>query len=74
MMNEEIFTYIVDLPDKVNEVVMPCPDFGYTIYINAKLDYHDRVKAYNHALRHIENYDFESEESVGIIEARAHEE
>ena len=71
-MNDRIFTYLIDMPTKVHEVVTPCLDGGYTVYINSKLSYQERVKAYNHALRHIANNDFWSEEDIQTIEARAH--
>ena len=70
-MNDRIFTYLIDMPTKVHEAVCPCAD-GYTIYLNSKLSYQDRVKAYNHAMKHIENNDFERKEDVQTIEARAH--
>ena len=68
----DVYVYLVDLPCKVHEAVTPCLDGGYTVYINSKLSYQERVKAYNHALRHIENNDFWSEEDIQTIEARAH--
>lgn len=49
---DNIYTYVVDLPDGVDEAVMPCKD-GYTVYISAKLMRPDQLKAYKHALRHI---------------------
>lgn len=70
-MNDRIFTYLIDMPTRVHEAVCPCAD-GYTIYLNSKLSYQDRVKAYTHALRHIANSDFWSEEDIQTIEARAH--
>lgn len=70
----EVYVYLIDMPCKAHEVVTPCSDGDYTIYINSRLSHAGRVKAYNHAMRHIEGNDFESEESVGVIEARAHKE
>lgn len=70
-MNDRIFTYLIDMPTRVHEAVCPCAD-GYTIYLNSRLSYQDRVKAYNHAMKHIENNDFESVEDIQTIEARAH--
>ena len=69
-MDECVFTYIIDLPESVNEMVTPCAD-GYTVYLNAKLSYHARVRAYEHALRHISHHDFEKYD-VQLIEADAH--
>lgn len=68
----EIFVYLVDLPDRVDEMVTPCDD-GYTVYISSKLSYTGRVRAYCHALRHIENDDW-SKEDVQQIETEAHRE
>lgn len=68
----DVYVYLIDMPCKAREVVTPCLDGGYTVYINSRLSYQDRVKAYCHALRHIENNDFESEEDIQEIEARAH--
>lgn len=68
----DVYVYLIDMPCKAREVVTPCLDGGYTVYINSRLSYQDRVKAYCHALRHIENNDFESEEDIQTIEARTH--
>lgn len=67
---DDIYVYIVDLPDQVNEMVTPCLD-GYTIYLNAKLSHQERVDAYLHALRHVENNDWEKDD-VQKIEKEAH--
>lgn len=66
----DVFVYIVDLPDQVDEMVTPCLD-GYTVYLNARLSYSGRVRAYHHAIRHIERNDFEAE-NVQKIEEEAH--
>lgn len=67
----EVYVYIVDLPDRVDEMVTPCID-GYTVYLNARLTYAGRVRAYHHALRHIERNDFERA-NVQEIETETHE-
>lgn len=66
-----VYVYIVDLPDRVDEMVAPCFD-GYTVYLNARLSYAGRVRAYNHAIRHIERNDWEKD-NVQIIEKDAHQ-
>lgn len=71
-MTDEVFVYVTDLPRKINEMVCPCLD-GYCVYLNARLSQSQQEKAYRHAMRHIENHDFESEESISEIEIRAHE-
>lgn len=67
---DNVFTYLVDLPDGINEFVRPCQD-GFTIYIDARLDNIQRQEAYRHALRHIQNDDF-SKTDVQEIEYEAH--
>lgn len=67
----DVFVYIVDLPDQVDEMVTPCLD-GYTVYLNARLSYSGRVRAYHHAIRHIERNDFERA-NVQEIEMETHE-
>lgn len=67
----EVYVYIVDLPDRVDEMVTPCID-GYTVYLNARLTYAGRVRAYHHAMRHIELNDFEGFD-IQEIEMEAHE-
>jgi len=67
----ETYTYLTTLPDGINEMVCPCADGNYTIYINARLDHEHRQQAYRHAMRHIERNDFEKD-NVGTIEAENH--
>ena len=69
-MDDDIYVYLVDLPPAVPEMVSPCSD-GYTIYLNARLAYADRVKAYLHALGHVERNDWEKA-NVQEIEKDAH--
>lgn len=69
---DDIFVYIVDLPLTVAEMVTPCTG-GYTIYLNAKLTQEDRIKAYRHALRHVERNDWDKTD-VQEIEYEAHKE
>ena len=67
---DDIFVYLVDLPPKVAEMITPCEN-GFTIYLNARLSYQDRIKAYMHALRHVERNDW-TKEDVQQIEREAH--
>lgn len=65
-----IFTYIIDLPDGINEAVMACAE-GYTVYIDESLDAMGRKKAFLHAMKHIDKNDF-FRSDVQSIEAEAH--
>ena len=68
----DIYVYVVDMPTTAAEMIMPCTG-GYTIYLNAKLTQEERVKAYRHALRHVERNDWEKED-VQQIESETHKE
>ena len=68
---DDIFVYLIDLPPKVAEMITPC-ECGFTVYLNAKLSYQDRVKTYTHALKHIERNDW-NKYDVQIIEKEAHD-
>ena len=71
---DDIYVYLIDLPTKIHEIISPCLG-GYTIYINSKLSQMGMSEAYNHALWHINQNDFEKED-VQLIESAAerHEE
>ena len=62
---------IINFPNSGNEMVIKNEDGSYTILINAKLSDQGQLLAYEHALRHIINEDFEKE-NVQEIEADAH--
>ena len=62
----DVYTYLVKLPDQIEEMVVPCID-GYTVYIDANLTAERRVSAFRHALRHILQGDHEKAD-VGQIE------
>lgn len=68
---DDIFVYLTDLPDGIREMVVPCGDGNYTVYLSAKMDDAHRIKAYQHALDHIHNHDFQKTD-VQQIEAAAH--
>lgn len=66
----DVFTYLVELPDQIDEMVVPCLD-GYTVYINRDLPQNRRISALEHAVRHILRGDFEKPDA-GEIEVEAH--
>lgn len=67
---DDIFVYVVTLPEGVSEGVLKCAD-GYTVYISDRLDQEHRIRAYNHAMWHIKNDDW-NKSNVQEIEAEAH--
>ncbi|NWO21330.1 hypothetical protein HW273_05395 [Oribacterium sp. oral taxon 102] len=71
-MIDENYVTVYRVPIPVNEMVTPnAEDDGYTVYINSDLDDEHAREAYRHALRHIENNDFQRD-SVQEIETTAH--
>lgn len=68
---DDVYLYYVPLPPGINEMVTPCYD-GFTIYIDESLDEEQRMKAYLHAMTHIQNKDHYIESSVDDIEAITH--
>ena len=69
-MHDDVFVYFNPLPDGVNEMIAPC-DGGYTVLIDPRQSHDGVERSYRHALKHINNDDFEREE-VQQIEADAH--
>ena len=69
-MTDNVYIYMADLPTGINEMVCPCLG-GYTIYIDDKLSPSGRLDAYQHAMCHINNHDFEKTD-VNQIEIEAH--
>ena len=67
----DVYVYFAKLPSSVKEMVTPCADGCFTIYINDQLTYEQRILAYGHALYHIECDDFEGFD-VQEIESKAH--
>lgn len=70
-MTPDVNTFLVNFPTPGNEMVVQNEDGSYTILINAKLSQDSQLKAYQHALDHINNGDFE-ESDTQSIELQAH--
>ena len=67
---DNIYTYVVTLPDNIREMVTPCAD-GYTVYLSDRLDSVQMLKSFRHALNHIKNRDFETEKDITEMETKA---
>lgn len=69
----DISIVVMDFKDtKTKELVTENSDGSYSIFINARLSYESQLKAYEHALTHINNNDFENTD-VQQIEIIAHD-
>lgn len=74
-MRDDVYVYLRDdLPPQIHEMISPNCDGTYTILIDARLNDDMRLAAYNHALDHIDNGDFDVDNvaTVDAIELRAH--
>lgn len=71
-MTPDVNCNIINFPNCGNEMVIKNEDGSYTVLINSKLSDKGRVIAYQHALRHIEEDDF-NKYDVQEIEYDAHE-
>ncbi len=73
MMTPDVNVVVIDFKTaRGNEMVTCNEDGSYTILINARLSYVGRLKAYEHAIRHIREDDFQKED-VQSIEHTAHQ-
>lgn len=72
---EKLGVHFMDMHCKVREQVVKNEDDSYTILINARLNCEQQMEAYQHALRHIMNNDFDkdnvNEIEFGIREDKA---
>lgn len=55
----DVYTYLADLPPGINEFICENPDGSYTVYLKANNTQEQWEKSYRHALKHIEEYDFQ---------------
>lgn len=61
LLNEYIGVHLIDMDYLVKEQVVSNPDGSFSIFINARLSAAQQMEAYQHALIHIINSDFEKE-------------
>ena len=74
MTEPEVYVQLIDFHmTKCRETVVLNEDGSYTIFINSRHASNIQREAYDHAMRHIRNGDFEKRgESIQRIEAVAH--
>ncbi len=73
MMTPVVNTVLLDF-QKTNsrEMIVENEDGSYTIFINSRISYNNQLEAYQHAMKHIQNKDFEKA-NVQHIESLAHQ-
>ena len=70
-MTYDVFTYLANLPPGIDEFITEMPDGNYTIYLEASNTREQWESSYLHALKHIEEYDFQKTDAQEI-EYKAH--
>lgn len=70
-MTKDVNVALLNMPTTTAETVTENSDGSFTIVINSRLSYERQLKAYSHALKHIESGDFEKQ-NVQSIEYQAH--
>ena len=71
MTTPDVNIFLVNFSTSGKEMVVQNEDGSYTVLINAKLSQDGQLKAYQHALNHIDNGDFEKSD-VQNIELQTH--
>ena len=64
-------TIIMTLPPQVEAFVHKNSDGSFTIFVDADLDREHQQRAWLHEIEHIENGDFDNEETIDAVEHRA---
>ena len=62
---------VVDLPVDCGGMVSMSSDGHYSIFLNARLSHAAQQKKFNHEIAHIENDDFNNDDDIRTVEARA---
>lgn len=70
-MTQDVNVFLYNFPNNGREMVIENEDGSYTVLINSKLSDVGREEALKHAIKHIENHDFEKN-NVQEIEFDAH--
>lgn len=70
-MTPDVNVVLLDFPNPGNEMVFENEDGSFTIMINSRLSHNRQLIAYNHAMKHIKNDDFQKQD-IQMIEAIAH--
>ena len=76
-MIEDYHVYSIKLPPGVEELILPEPEGGYTVYLSDRLDCVRRLQLFRHAVRHAQRGDFDSDKrdaDVNKIENETHKE
>lgn len=66
LLTESIGVYFINMDTKFDEHVIFNEDGSFTIFLNARLNWERQMLAYQHAIKHIMNHDFEKDNADEI--------
>lgn len=69
LLTEAIGVYYMDMPSRVEEQVIFNADGSFSIFLNSRLNFERQMLAYQHALEHIMENDFEKPDADEIEKA-----
>ena len=69
LLREDLGIHCIDMPTSVEEQVVFNEDGSYSIFINARLNHERQMLAYQHAVAHIMDGDFEKADADEIEKA-----
>ena len=69
LLTEDIGVYFLNMDTSVHEEVHLNTDGSFSIFINARISYEQQMRAYQHAIKHIMNDDFNKENADDIEKA-----
>jgi len=62
---------LINLPTTVRGTTVPDEDGNYNVYLNKNLSYEMQRETFEHETMHVNNGDFESNETVRCLEEKA---
>lgn len=68
----DIFVKKVNLPVSIGAYTIRDKNSDFTVFINARSNYERQLESYFHELEHINNGDFDKEETADSIELKTH--
>lgn len=66
LLTEAIGVYFIDMDPKVEEQVVFNEDDSFSVFLNARLNWERQMLAYQHAVQHIMEHDFEKHDADEI--------
>lgn len=66
LLTEDIGVYLMDMDTGIDEQIIDNSDGSFTIFINSRFNCERQMKAYQHAIKHIMEKDYEKSSADDI--------